>query len=118
MNIKTIGTAFVLFLGVLALSVSSASYGHVSTPGKMMQEASLMKSHKVCSSYLQPAIYSVPEATENVSMDTRSKSQAMAVGILFGARHAFGSNKGLGDSAKVQAIKNYRNCRKERAIQS
>jgi hypothetical protein len=118
MNIKTISTAFLVFICALALSVSSASYGHISSHGKLVKEVKYIQANDICMNQYQKVSYTSTQPNDDYQTDMRSKSQAMAVGILFGARHALGPVKRTDTYSKVQAIKEYRSCQKERALKS
>lgn len=115
-NIKSISTALLIFIGVLAISAGSASYGHISSHGKMIKDVKAHNDNNYCQAYLRSAHQTV----QNKETGVRGKSHIAAVGILFGARYAVGSASvdEQANNQRVMAIKNFRNCLKERALKS
>ena len=117
-TLKKISTAFFVFICAIALSVSSASYGYISSSGNMVRDAKLLKDSSHCKSMMNKASFK----NTSPQFDTqRERSKAVAVGILFGARYAVDTAKNAAQDSgltKVQAIKNYRTCLKNRALKS
>ncbi len=108
-----------IFMGVLVMSAGSASYGHIASHDQIVRDVKAFDIRTECEMHLDGVSdISVPK----ISLDdpnlegTRSTSQAMAVGILFGARYASNPLKDDMHAQKVQDIKNYRTCVKEQAL--